>query len=1786
MMRMYRCVTVCVAFLTTLSGIAHAATISWNPASTNGGSDGGGAWDAVSTTWWDGTNATNWSDANADTAVFGAASGTAGTVTNSATRTVGGIVFNAAGSGAYTISGGTLTLSNTPTITANTNATIGSVIAGSGTGLRKDGAGTLTLTGANTYSGGTSVGAGTLQIGNGSVNGTIGSGTYAISNAARLFLNQGTGPANPTWANMSGAGTLELSDAAASSYINYAQLGLPAGFTGTLKIGNRGRIYGTPANFGGTTNVVLGNGTQFLAYDGTGNGTAYTYSQTFSISGVGSESGQNNGVLRVSGMNATFSGVVTLTGNAGLYTQSGAANSTLKVSGPIGDGGAGFGLTINAYNNPVTLSGANTFTGGVTIAAGQLNINSSSALGSGILTISAGSMGNTSGGSVTLTNNNPQRWNADFTFAGTNDLNLGTGAVSMNAGRNVTVSTNTLTVGGVVSGSSGLTKLGAGTLQLLASNTYSGNAPSVSYATVDIQSGVLAVGVVALNNSASSLGGGAAAVAIRGGTLRYVGSGGTIERRIEIGTAGATIDASGTGALVWNNTGGQGGANASGVRTLTLTGTNTAANTMNIALSDVGGALSLVKNGTGNWVLGASDTYTGATTVNGGVLTIASGTAFNSPVTITNSGALVLNIASADVKLNQALIGPGPVTVAGAGLTARIAGDDGAYAGAFSLPQGTRGMMWSGTNAGSAAATWNLSGQFALIETGAGNTTTKLGALIGTNAATALGAYAGSGVKTLEIGALGSNTTFAGVIGDNPWGGGGTGIVALNKVGAGRLTLTGVDTYSGNTAVGSGTLALSGSGSIGNSPVIAVDTNGVFDVSAVSFTLGAAKTLQGFGTVTGQVSASAGARIVPGTGGAAGTLTINGHLTCVAGTTNQFNLGTSTNAGGGANSLLIVNGNLSPGSATIAIVQTAPLTNGTYQLIAYTGAKPSTFDASAVRVNVSPRRSLALDETVTGAVNLVVGGSDVGHLVWNSVSDTNWDNGVNANWYNNDTASSDVFQTYDHVVFDDTSAVITDVGIPAAVQPTTFTIDTSTNAFVFTGAGRITGVASLTKNGTAPVTFATSNDFTGTVTIHAGSLVLGNGGTVGSIGTNGVVDNASLVFNRSDSLTVGNAISGSGSLLQIGTGTTTVSGANSHTGGTVVSKGTLVLNNNTAGGPYNGGGIRLGDAGTGTNDVTLTMGAGINSADATVGGVVSARRLGTITVTSNGTGAATINVAAPVVSENFDLVLQRAVNFIGAHNQLVLSVNGPGAGPGADSLIVDCGGGDQYVTSDGTTNVFGGNVRVRNGNWRFQNRSYTANDAAHQNLMIPDTSSVTVESNAVWDIRWGAETIDGLNGDGVVTMSSDVATYLPGSAVLTVGGGNGSGSFAGRLQNSGAAFTFAKTGSGRQVLTGTNTYTGFTLIQNGILQIGAGGTSGTIGTGAISNSGVLVFNRSDAITNSQLMIGSGSLVQAGAGTLTMVGSNAVHSGGTFVSNGTLIVQNAMTVGSFAVATGGALIVRGMTGTGDVAVAAGGTLGGTGVVNGAILANGVVAPGEGIGTLTVNSNVTFGSTGVLSVELAATNICDVLAVTLDAMAAGTLKVTLTNGLVPAVGDAFTVMTAFTINGGFASNDLPSLDPGLAWSVTNTGSAIVLSVASNVAPPAFTGYDAFSNLFALAGGPMGDANNDGWKNLAAYALGFDPTGAAHSGLSGGIVSGKLSLTFDVLDSRSDITYWAETSDTLMTNDAGWTWIWTNKPVQTLAGPNAQVLTTSGETNTVRVSDTNAGTNRFLRLRITRP
>jgi autotransporter-associated beta strand protein len=203
----------------------------------------------------------------------------------------------------------------------------------------------------------------------------------------------------------------------------------------------------------------------------------------------------------------------------------------------------------------------------------------------------------------------------------------------------------------------------------------------------------------------------------------------------------------------------------------------------------------------------------------------------------------------------------------------------------------------------------------------------------------------------------------------------------LTKEGGGQLTLVGaaVSTYSGTTRINGGTLALSGSAAIPNTPVIDVTTNATFDVSAVTggFILGTTagnQTLQGSGTVKGNVATTGLASLAPGDG--VGTLTFLNNLSLAAGVTNYFELTNSLAIGGGTNDLIVVAGDLTLSSNVIAItvLGSDPLGSGTYRLFNYAGAKTGSLNSTPVFLSGAPEPggTATIDDSVTNQVNLVI----------------------------------------------------------------------------------------------------------------------------------------------------------------------------------------------------------------------------------------------------------------------------------------------------------------------------------------------------------------------------------------------------------------------------------------------------------------------------------------------------------------------------------------------------------------------------------------------------------------------------------------------------------------------------------------------------------------------------------------------------------------------------------------------------------------------------------------------
>ncbi|MGD0089335.1 MAG: autotransporter-associated beta strand repeat-containing protein, partial [Planctomycetota bacterium] len=287
-------------------------------------------------------------------------------------------------------------------------------------------------------------------------------------------------------------------------------------------------------SFGGAAggaNYTL-NGNQLTISIAAANGifdacTVAGHINTISFGGTGVTVGGAGQVWKVNTAGTTLNVTCPVVNNAGQLLINNGGSGDVVISGAI----SGTGSVYHIWNT-LTLSGNNSFSGGVTEQSGTLNINSATALGTGTFTIVGGTIDNTNGG-VILTTNNPQKWNSNLTFTGTNSLDLGAGAVTPNASRIVTVSASTLTVGGAIGGGAiNLTKAGGGTLVLTGANTYSG--------TTTISAGTL-------NANAS------AALGDESGTNTLIFTGGTLQAAAAIVSPGTrTVTLTSTGLIDTN----------------------------------------------------------------------------------------------------------------------------------------------------------------------------------------------------------------------------------------------------------------------------------------------------------------------------------------------------------------------------------------------------------------------------------------------------------------------------------------------------------------------------------------------------------------------------------------------------------------------------------------------------------------------------------------------------------------------------------------------------------------------------------------------------------------------------------------------------------------------------------------------------------------------------------------------------------------------------------------------------------------------------------------------------------------------------------------------------------------------------------------------------------------------------------------------------------------------------------------------------------------------------------
>jgi autotransporter-associated beta strand protein len=710
----------------------------------------------------------------------------------------------------------------------------------------------------------------------------------------------------------------------------------------------------------------------------------------------------------------------------------------------------------------------------------------------------------------------------------------------------------------------------------------------------------------------------------------------------------------------------------------------------------------------------------------------------------------------------------------------------------------------------------------------------------------------GSSAIALTVGNNSSSTVYNGNLSDAGMG------ASLTKIGAGTLTLGGVDSYSGTTTVSGGQLVMN----------------------------------------TFQTNATTGIAVNDGA-----TLTLN-----VAGTNqlvpSAYTLGSSAGP--------VTNGFVGLTSTTVAPVNAASLTlNGrtTVNIIGGSFAVGQTYPLISFS-SISGSGGFALGTLPRGlSAGLVTNGGNT--IALNVTAYTPsidvWTGSVNTNWNINGTSNwliSGVANTYldgDNTWFDDT-AVSTNVFVTAMVSPNSMVISNNTKTYTFAGSA-IAGVASLTKLGAGLLVLSDTNTYLGNTVISNGTVQLGGVNVLpGGPGKGDVILNGTLDMNGKNEIL--NGLSGSGTVDTVAGGTPVLtvgaSGSSSTFNGVIQnSAGTLVLTKNGAG--------------------TLTLG-GNNTYSG--GATVSAGTLQIASATALGVGAATVATNAMLdlngqtINENMTLnsgatLLNSSANGATANGAINcpsgsasqisgtgnITLHGLASSGQFDVTNLDAGTLDLTGTNDNAflnIHAVAGTVlldKSSSGSVHAASTLFveggTAKLAGTGGDQLFDGNTLTINSGTL-DMNGMNETIGNLTGAGGVVLNNAVNT----TGILTIGGFNGNiGDYKGVIENGAGTVALTKTGTGNAYLEGVNTYTGSTLINGGVLYLAYDSTIGnsaliSIASGAtldlslLNNGGTLTLN------SGQTLAGAGS-----------VNGNVTCSAGSIINPGGGAAVNTLTVGS-------------------------------------------------------------------------------------------------------------------------------------------------------------------------------------------------------------------------------------------------------------------------------------------------
>ncbi|TSE87414.1 autotransporter outer membrane beta-barrel domain-containing protein [Salmonella enterica subsp. enterica serovar Derby] len=925
--------------------------------------------------------------------------------------------------------------------------------------------------------------------------------------------------------------------------------------------------------------------------------------------------------------------------------------------------------------------------------------------------------------------------------------------------------------------------------------------------------------------------------------------------------------------------------------------------------------------------------------------------------------------------------------------------------------EGTLGSSISGLNSVTSSGDWTLSGATMNLS-GTTNSAlwVKSGTLIVNGAMTAKGATVDSGT-TLQIGNGGTLGAFNGDIVDNgtltfnrsdaaAYGSVISGSGNVVKQGGGELTLSNNNSYSGGTTIAEGTLTATaggalGSGNIDNRAYLKLDAASASDPfivadltthSGATVEIGAGSTLQA-NTLTQQDGSTLTADLTETSGPVirAKNVNLDGTLNVASPASQEpirstddlisLALIESDNAISGDFGDITINGNAMNPDAFITVVGQKNVNDTHYDLV-----ETLTWYADRDNAAIDAHGTFNLaDADDSFTVNTVLENVDA-NSGWNGQSLTKTGAGtLILNAENTYTGSTTISEG---------TLIATNVealGTGNVTDNATLEMNTGGD---FDNA--ISGSGQVVKSGDKTLTLSGANSYTGGTTISGGTLVASN---VEALGSGDVTDNATLELNTSGDFA--NNIGGTGSVVKSGDKTLTLSGANSYTGGTIISGGTLVATNVDA--------LGTGDV---IDNATLELNTG-GDFDNAISGSGQVVKSGDDTLALSGansySGATTIS-GGTLIAAN--------VNALGT-----------GAIDNRASLLLDASG--QFTVTDLTTES-GGNTEIGAGSTlqattltQKSDSTLTINlDSNTADPVIHAASQVslagTLDITGVGDVLDSAPastddldtftliasdktiagdfeklTVAGMDADlaDFITVDGriddtgkqyelttaltwyadrdDAVTDAHGTFNLT----NADGSFAVNtvLENVDATLdpasatgwdgtSLIKQGAGTLILNAENTYTGGTTISGGTL---VATNVDALGSGDVTDDATLELNTGGAFDNA--ISGSGQVVKSGDETLTLSGTNT-YTGGTLISGGTLVATNVEALGTGDVTNNATLelntggdFINNIGGTGRVEKSGDDTLtlsgsntytGGTLISGGTLVATNVEALGTG------------------------------------------------------------------------------------------------------------------------------------------------------------------------------------------------------------------------------------------------